>query len=187
MAVGGGETDLDEFTRVAAPLVVVFPGCRCSAVRANRPLLLPVEGKVVSRERARRLGLPALGSSRRPDELHAVVLSHVEKPFGVDVSRIDEVFSRKERFRGECLMNIEGGTDVLLRGRRRQHTNDQAGDAFSNPRSPSVRVECCDEPGADADTAKGARMPLLKLEGQETVSLYFEDYGQGKPVVLIHG
>ena len=30
-------------------------------------------------------------------------------------------------------------------------------------------------------------MPFLKIEGQETVSLYFEDYGQGKPVVLIHG
>lgn len=30
-------------------------------------------------------------------------------------------------------------------------------------------------------------MPFLKLEGQETLSLYFEDYGAGKPVVLIHG
>ena len=30
-------------------------------------------------------------------------------------------------------------------------------------------------------------MPFLKIEGNETVSLYFEDYGQGKPVVLIHG
>ena len=30
-------------------------------------------------------------------------------------------------------------------------------------------------------------MPFLKIEGQETVSLYFEDYGQGNPVVLIHG
>ena len=30
-------------------------------------------------------------------------------------------------------------------------------------------------------------MPFLKIEGPETVSLYFEDYGQGKPVVLIHG
>ncbi len=30
-------------------------------------------------------------------------------------------------------------------------------------------------------------MPFLKLEGQQTVSLYFEDYGAGKPVVLIHG
>ena len=30
-------------------------------------------------------------------------------------------------------------------------------------------------------------MPFLKLEGQQTVSLYFEDYGAGRPVVLIHG
>ena len=30
-------------------------------------------------------------------------------------------------------------------------------------------------------------MPFLKIEGQKIVSLYFEDYGQGKPVVLVHG
>ena len=30
-------------------------------------------------------------------------------------------------------------------------------------------------------------MPFLKIEGQKTVSLYFEDYGEGKPVILIHG
>ncbi len=30
-------------------------------------------------------------------------------------------------------------------------------------------------------------MPFLKIEGQKTVSLYFEDYGQGKPIILIHG
>ena len=30
-------------------------------------------------------------------------------------------------------------------------------------------------------------MPFLKLEGRETVSLYFEDYGLGQPVVVLHG
>lgn len=31
-------------------------------------------------------------------------------------------------------------------------------------------------------------MPFLKIDdGDKSVSLYFEDYGQGKPVVLIHG
>ena len=106
---------------------VLLPTRGTLALRAAYLLLLPVHGELLKRIGPRDLHLPALTRARRTAQDDALLVATVDEQLRTNIGRIDEVFTRRQFFVNEGLLNGECALRLMHSSWRRMDVREEVG------------------------------------------------------------
>jgi hypothetical protein len=118
-----------------APLASV-PRCQetlCCPSRTGDLLAAPVARELRDLDGARRTRLPARSSRHWPNQIHGVLVTTGEDPFGADSARIHQLVGREQVVGRQLGLNGVERLVVLVRGWGRGDLRNQVGQVILTP------------------------------------------------------
>jgi hypothetical protein len=105
-----GKEDLDD--SIPLSVSVQVPGAALLPLRADDPLLLPVDLEVFDIQCSRSASLPTGIAMDWPHHINPVVFSTVQDPLSADITSIDELLGRKKRF--DRSIRLDGNESMMI-------------------------------------------------------------------------
>lgn len=146
-----GKFDFDN--RVASSIFDWRPTATGLVCRAGGRLLLPIDGKLLSREASAFPGLPMIILSAWPKEIDPIVLSTPHQFLGIHISGVHAMLLWEYLLSCQSLMNGRNGIIIGLRSRSGFNMGNHVG---------SVVITCFCHMHF---VANPTRFPLLRIEG----------------------